>query len=73
MELTQSDINLREKIKPKRGSYPMVEDRPVSDEEWHTFEQQFNYWFEQNHAMLTSMEASMSQPNPPGYFRANND
>lgn len=44
--------------KPKREKFP---DGPDGDREWHTA---FNKW---------AMDESMSAPNKPGYYRANND
>ena len=74
--MTKEQLELREKIKPKRGKYQMCDPSiqlPVTDERWNQFDESFNKWFDKYKDNLTSMEAGMSQPNPPNYFRANND
>lgn len=65
---------LKERLIAKRGKYPMTNTGvPVTDERWANYEKEFDEWFAKYEGRLSSMEASMSQPNPPNYSRANND
>jgi hypothetical protein len=60
-------------MKKKKGSYPVLNyNRMVTNEEWIEYEKRYAEWDEKHPNKLT-MEAAMSKPNPPNYFKANND
>lgn len=55
----------------KYSKLPMDGTKPTI-EEWITYNQEYKAW-KARHPDLTTMEAAMSEPNKPGYYRANND
>jgi hypothetical protein len=42
-------------------------------ESWKAYSERLEEWFYKYRDNLSSMEAAMSKPNKPGYYRANND
>lgn len=57
----------------RKANYSTLDDTPITQEQWDDYDQRMEAWREEYKGRLTSFEAGMSQPNPPNYFRANND
>ncbi len=50
-----------------------LDDRDISPEEWDDYDRRMEVWKEKYKGRMNTMDAAMSKPNPPNYFRANND
>lgn len=55
-----------------RNSYPKLDaNRITTDEEWNDYVERYNAWKKEHAGNLLSMEAAMSEPNPPNAYYAN--
>lgn len=50
-----------------------LEEIKIEEQAWIEYNKRYAEWEKRYEGRLTSMEAGMSEPNKPGYFRANND
>lgn len=51
----------------------IIDDRPIYVKEWIDYNKQYKRWKKKYEGRMNTMDAGMSQPNKPNYFRANND
>ena len=65
-----TDNRAKQMRKPKHVT---LDDRPITKEQWADYDKRMEEWRERYKGRLLSFEAAMAEPNPPNYFRANND
>lgn len=52
---------------------PQITRLEAEVESWKLYSERLEKWFYKHRDNLSSMDAAMSKPNKPGYYRANND
>lgn len=57
----------------RQVTHVTLDDREIRPEEWARYDEAMERWRERYKDNPRSMEAAMSEPNPPNYYRANND
>ena len=56
-----------------KSNHVKLSDKPILVSQWIGYNERYNSWLKTYEGRLDSMDAGMSRPNKPNYFRANND
>lgn len=57
----------------RKPQHATLDNKPITSDQWEHYDNRIKEWRELYKDNLTSFEAAMNEPNPPNYFRANND